>query len=153
MFGTLLRQRPVDADPHLPEPVLPQAVQLGLGVVGTAMVLVSLGLFLAPDLLIPVWPWTLTPLTARVTSAMFMLPGIVGLGIAADPRWSVARFVLEAQVVSIALILGGAFRDGSDIDDASPVAWVFLGGLAALLVALVAHLVAMRRPAVAVRAA
>jgi hypothetical protein len=149
VFGTLLRQTRVDADPHAPEPVLPSAVRIALGVVGASMVVVAILLFLVPDPLIPAWPWALTPLTARVMAAMFALPGIVGLGIAADPRWSVARYLLEAQAVSIALILVGAARDGASIDFASPMAWLFVVGLAGLLAVLVLLLVVMRRPAAA----
>ena len=47
----------------------------------------------------------LTPLTARVVGAMFALPGVVGLGIALEPRWSAARILLEAHACSIAMIL------------------------------------------------
>ena len=50
--------------------------------------------------MIAVWPWTLTPLTARVAGAMFALPGLVGLGIALDRRWSAARIILQAQAIS-----------------------------------------------------
>ncbi len=150
VFGTLYRQLRVDADPHVAEPVLPTAARIAFGLIGGFMVVVAVALFLAPEAFIPSWPWPLTPLTARVMSAMFALPGIVGLGIAIDPRWSVARIVLEAQVVSIALILGGAMRDRGSIDFGSPMAWVFVGGLSVFLAGLVilfAVMVRGQRPA------
>ena len=41
---------------------------------------ISLFLFLQPVIMIGLWPWTLTPLTARVMGAMFALPGVVRAG-------------------------------------------------------------------------
>lgn len=153
VFGTLLRQRRADRDDHATEPELPAVARRTLGVVGAPMVVVSIGLFLAPDLLLPAWPWKLTPLTARVVSAMFALPGIVGLGMAADPRVSVARISLEAQVLSIALILGAVVRDAGDIDFGSPMAWVFVVGLGLLAGALAWWRVALGGSAVRAPAA
>ncbi len=143
--GTWLREtrRDADADPATTsqrpaEPVLPSPVRWVFGGVGLAMVVVSAALFVAPATLSGAWPWALTPLTARVMAAMFALPGIVGLGIAADPRWSVARIIVEAQVVSISLILLAVWRDQADIDLAAPAGWLFVSGLGALAVLLAA---------------
>ena len=36
----------------------------------------SILLFLQPDLVIRVWPWKLTPLTARVIGGLFALTGV-----------------------------------------------------------------------------
>ena len=43
-------------------------------------------LFLSPQAMIAVRPWTPTPLTARIVGVVFALPGLVGLGIALDKR-------------------------------------------------------------------
>jgi hypothetical protein len=80
----------------------------------------------------------LTPLTARVVGAMFALPGIVGLGIAAEKRWSAGRIILEAQAFSILMILIAAAFAWGDFDQSNPVTWLFVGGLAFLLVAIAA---------------
>jgi hypothetical protein len=135
--GTWLREARRDADARPPESVLPNAIRRLFGGVGLAMILVSAALFVAPDALRTTWPWALTPLTARVMAAMFALPGVVGLGIAADSRWSVARIIVEAQALSIGLILVAAWRDQADIDLRSPAGWLFVGGLGALFVLLV----------------
>ena len=52
--------------------------------------LMSASLYLFPDRLITVWPWTLTELTARMLGAIFAL-GIAGFGVLRDRRWSSAR--------------------------------------------------------------
>ena len=85
------------------EIVIPKNFRLFSGAVGLITLLISLFLFLQPNILIEVWPWTLTPLTARVMGAMFALPGLVGLGLAMDQRWSAAGLILQSQGFSILL--------------------------------------------------
>jgi hypothetical protein len=136
VVGTWVRQRRLDRDPHAPEEAVPAAVRWLLGVVGVGMIAISVVLFVAPSAVSGVWPWTLTPLTTRVMAAMFALPGMVGLGIFLDPRWSAARIVIEAQILSIGMILVGALRDAADINFGMPAAWLFVGGLGAFEVLL-----------------
>ena len=81
----------------------------------------------------------LTPLTARVISAMSALLGIAGLGIASDQRWSAARIILQAQALSIVMILVAVLRAWNDFDWASWASWLFVGwwdGLLLLIVGL-----------------
>jgi hypothetical protein len=127
-------------DQHQAEPgdiLLPVIARVIVGLVGTATVVVSLLLFLFPQRMIQAWPWTLTPLTARVLGAMFSLPGIVGLGIAFEPRWSAARIILQSQCFSIVMILIAAARAWGDFQPANPITWLFVGGLAGLLILLI----------------
>jgi hypothetical protein len=124
------RHDPVRAAPG--ETILPLFFRLVIGAVGAVTLVVSLFLFLSPALMIDWWPWMLTPLTARVLGAMFALPGIVGLGIAAEPRWSGARIILESQAFSILMILIAAGRAWNDFNHANLVSWLFVGGLVGL---------------------
>lgn len=147
VFFTWLRNRrqdPGTADPD--DAALPLYLRWSMGIVGVGTTLVSLVLFIQPGLLIAVWPWALTPLTARVTGAMFALPGLVGLGVAFDSRWSSARLILQAQAFSILFILISAIRAWGDFNHANPLAYVFVGGLAALLVVLAVFLLWMGLP-------
>jgi hypothetical protein len=128
-------------DPILPEPgdmPLPLPVRWLMGGVGLVTVLIALLLFLQPALMISIWPWTLTPLTARVAGAMFALPGLVGLGIAIDQRWSSARTILQAQAFSILVILIAVVRAWGDFDTSKPATFVFVGGLSGLLLGIAA---------------
>lgn len=109
-----------------------------IGVVGVITILISGLLFLQPALMIAVWPWQLSPLTARVVSAMFVLPGLVGLGIAVDSRWSSSRLILQSQAFSIVFILIGALRAWGDFNQSSPASYLFVGSLVLLLIGIVA---------------
>jgi hypothetical protein len=127
-------------DKHRAEPgdvLIPVTARVIIGVVGTVTLLVSGLLFLFPQMMIQAWPWTITPLTARVLGAMFTLPGLVGMGIAFEPRWSAARIILQSQCFSILMILIAAARAWGDFQPANPITWFFIGGLAGLLILLV----------------
>jgi hypothetical protein len=129
------------SDPRVREPgdpAIPLWLRAILGSVGVVNVAISLMLFVLPDAMLTMWPWTLSPLTARVMSAMFALPGLVALGLASDERWSAARIILEAQALSIALILIAALRAWSDFKPNGAATWLFIGGLSGLLIGIVA---------------
>src|SRR6266700_3502706 len=139
VIAVWLRNRTTDRGTVEPdEIIISPLIRLFIGVIGLITLAVSLLLFLQPDLMIRQLPWMLTPLTARVVGAMFALPGIVGLGIAAEKRWSAGRIILEAQACSIAVILIAAAFAWSNFDQSNPVTWLFVGGLAFLLVAIAA---------------
>jgi hypothetical protein len=146
VFGTWWRQQRVARDrPFAASVNLPEVVRWGFGIVGAAMVVVSAALFVAPAEVAASWPWPLSPLTARVMSAMFVLPGLVGLGVAVDGRWLATRIVTEAQIVAVGLIVVAPLIQGDGIDTESPMAWVFFGGLTALAVGLVILYLVMSR--------
>ena len=139
VFAVWLRNRTTDPDTaESNEVIIPQMIRLFIGVAGVITLAVSLLLFLQPDLMIRQWPWMLTPLTARVVGAMFALPGVVGLGIALEKRWSAARIILEAQAFSIVMILIATVRAWGDFEQSNAITWLFVGGLSLLLVALAA---------------
>src|SRR5437762_909068 len=139
VFAVWLRNRRTDRGTVEPDDlIIHPAIRLCIGIIGLITLAVSLLLFLQPDLIILQWPWMLTPLTARVVGAMFALPGIVGLGVATEKRWSAARIILEAQACSIAMILIAAAFAWGNFDQSNPVTWLFVGGLAFLLVAIAA---------------
>jgi len=138
-------------DPHTPstvDKIIPNWLRWTLGGVGVATLIISLLLFLFPPPMIAVWPWTLTPLTARVVGAMFALPGLVGVGIALDRRWSAARIILQAQAISIAFILIAAIRSWSDFNPANLATWLFIGGLGGLLFGIIVLYALMERQTV-----
>jgi len=107
----------------------PNALRVILGGTGVVMLAASALLLLFPDLMIPTWPWTLTPLTARVLSAMFSLPGLVSIGTARDGHMSSARIIFSAQVVSIGLILLALLVNRGEIDWSKLSVYTFIGGL------------------------
>lgn len=125
--------------------VIPSTVRVIIGFIGAITLIISLFLFIRPETMIGLWPWTLTPLTARVVGAMFSLPGLVGLGIAFDRRWSAAKLILQSQGFSILFILLAAIRALGDFDWANIGSWFFVGGLGFMLVSFIFLLVVMEK--------
>lgn len=146
VFGTWWRQERADVGTRLAVSIrLPRVPRFLFVGVGIAMATISMGLFVAPADLGAGWPWPLTPLTARVMSAMFALPALIGIGVGLDGRWSSARFIVEAQLVAVGLIVAAPLLHGDGIDAGSSVAWLFFGGLAVLELGLLVLYVAMER--------
>jgi hypothetical protein len=135
-------------DPHtateldLPRP---RTVGTVMVTVGVAVLACAAFLFLRPDVAVQVWPWPLTPLTARVVASLFALAGVAQVCTGLDPRWSASRITLQSQFLSLAAIELAAALSWADFRPASPLRWTFAGGLLALLLAIGALMVAMDR--------
>lgn len=109
-------QRP--RDPGIPRPVdivLPRFVRAGLVTIGLASAATGAVLLIAPQAAIGVWAWTLTPLTAQVTGAVLTLPGVVGVGLVRDARWSAFRVLVQAQLVSLVAMAGSLVVHRDDL--------------------------------------
>lgn len=124
-------------DPKLPEAGdvrLPSALRLLLAVAGAPPLLIGLGLFVWPQALLGVWAWELTPLTARVTGAVLSLPGVVGLSLLGEGRWSAVRVLLGAQLLSLAGVLVALVRARTDLLWERPAAPLVVVGMGSYLV-------------------
>jgi len=86
---------------------------------GIAAMAWAIFMFLFPQVVITIWPWKLTPLTARVLGGWFSLLGVGGLYTSRDPRWSAWRIPLQSITLWALLVLVGAFMNPGD----------FLGGV------------------------
>jgi hypothetical protein len=111
------------------EVMLPRSYRVAFAVFGAVLTGVGLVLLVSPATMIDFWPWTLTPLTARVMSAMFTLTGLIGVSIAVDGRWSASRYILQAQLVAVTFFLLAVLRARGEWDWSRAVSWFFLGGL------------------------
>ena len=149
VFGVWWFNRSVDFhQPDVEERLIPRWLCWLLGAAGVIEVAIGLLLFFIPAMMITIWPWTLTPLTARVLGAMVTLPGIVQINMALDSRWSSAKVPVEAQAFSLVFILISAARDWKSFNPANVGTYIFVGGLGALLVFLVGlHLWMQSQPA------
>ncbi len=111
------------------EAFLPRALRLAEGGLGAVLTGASLVLLVFPVLMIPSWPWTMTPLTARAMAAMFALSGLVGIGVAVDGYLSSARILLQSQVVAVLLFLVALVFARGDIFWDRWQSWMFVAGL------------------------
>ena len=81
--------KPVDSGaPEEQDAVVPAGFRFVFRIFGFGMIFVALAGLVYPTILIRVWPWTLTPLTARVLAGWGSLIAIGNLVISNDRRWS-----------------------------------------------------------------
>lgn len=90
-------------------------------------------LFVAPSVMIPLWPWQLTPLTCRVVGAVFCL-GSAGLVVIGDPRWERLRLLVEVATVMLTLMLVGGLRAHEDLRTDRLLTWLLVAGFVGALV-------------------
>jgi hypothetical protein len=133
----LRNQRTDPRRPESGEPLLPGAVRLAAGGFGVGALVAGLVFFVAPQVAIDIWPWKLTPLTARVLASFTIQVGCGGLLLSLDERWGSWRLLLQTFLLATVLLLVGAARAWSDFDQGNPLTWMFVGGLAATALAIV----------------
>lgn len=119
---------------------IPRGIQWLSGAFGAFYLLVAVLLMINPAGMVGIWPWELTPLTARVVGGLLALFGVFGLTIAAEGRWSAYRIPLQSMVVALASGMIGAWIDWSTFDTSRWFTWVYLAtGLGLLVVTPVAY--------------
>jgi hypothetical protein len=131
-----LRNRSADPGPATPHDVhLPSLVRLIIGIVGGLILLTGSVLFLQPNIMMSIWPWHLTPLTARVIGALFALTGVGELAISLDVRWSTVRIALQSQMIGVAAIGGAVIFSWRNFNQTNPLTWLFITSILFLLIA------------------
>lgn len=127
-------------DPSTPgshDPRVPPSARLAARAFAAGALGVGLLFFVVPVVAIDIWPWQLTPLTARVLSSLTVQVGVGALVLSLDSR-------CEHVAADRAHLLRGhgAAPDRSDprfgdFDFGNPLTWIYLGGLLATAGALV----------------
>jgi peptidoglycan/LPS O-acetylase OafA/YrhL len=133
----LRNERTDTRGPDARDAVLPPAVLLAARAVGVGAITAGAIFYVAPSTAMHVWPWHLTPLTARVLASFTIQVASGALLLSRDPRWSTWRVLLQTFLVASVLMLVGAARAWSDFDHGNPISWLFVAGLAAMAAAIV----------------
>lgn len=128
----------------VPDPRLPALVRFVLGLTGVAELVVAAGLFVLPGEVGAVWPWAVTPLTARTLAAVYAL-GLANVLVAADGRASRVRLQLEVQTVMLTLIALALVLRRGDFAAGPGAAYGFAAVVAAELAVVVAGLAGISR--------
>jgi hypothetical protein len=135
-------------DPRTPEEsdaTFPRWVRGAMVAAGVMMCAIAAWMYLLPPSAVSVWPWALTPLTARAVASFVALPGVAWLAMTSDERWSAARDVLGTVAIGLVLLLVAVGRAWSEFDHSSPLSYLYVAGLAGTLVTIGALSWWMRR--------
>ncbi|MEA2522638.1 MAG: hypothetical protein QOI81_2284 [Actinomycetota bacterium] len=118
------------------DPSYPSWMRPAMAAAGVGMSLIAAWMYVLPASAISVWPWMLTPLTARAVAAFVALPGVGWLMIASDERWSSARVLLGTISIGLVLLLVAVARAWNEFDHRSAFTYVYVAGLVGTLAAV-----------------
>jgi hypothetical protein len=134
-------------EPGTPEDddvVIPGIARVGFLVAGVCQLTIAGFLLLFAGTAVRIWPWPLTPLTARSTAGWFAF-GLVGVMLAQEKRWSAARVVIEAMMIGFAIAVIGVVRAWDEFDTGRVTTWVFLATVGVALALMVVLYAVMER--------
>lgn len=139
-----LRNRRTDpGTPDAVDVIVPKPVRTVVGIAGLILLSVVAIMVFFPDFAISVWPWALTPAVCLSIAGWLSAPGVCYVLFIFEPRWSAWRIILQHQAIAVGLILLAAVRAWSEFNPSSPSAWVFMGGMVAFLIGIIALLLVM----------
>jgi uncharacterized membrane protein len=129
-----LRNREVETgEPERDDVSIPLIARWGLGLLGVAFSAVTLVAFLDPQIIIDIWPWTLSPLTANIMGGWSSLLGVGGILISRRKRWSAWKDDLESIAIWFGLVLLACLINPQDFNNGSLVNWFVIGLIIILL--------------------
>ena len=142
-----LRNRVTDpGTPEADDVIVPKVARLISVIGGGLLFAVALFMFFFPQGAIDIWPWQLTPFTARVVGGWVAVPGILFLVLALDTRWSAWRILVEGYAIGLVLMLIATVRAWGDFEqDKLAATLLFVGSLSLWLIFLVALYVSMEQ--------
>lgn len=127
---------------HTSEPSndpLPVWLQRALFISGGALLAFALLVFIVPGILIPNFPWPLTPLTARSMCAWLLAVGALMISMANEGDRTRARLGTPMLILPLPVLFLQMLRYSNQVNWSSPVLWVGLivfgvvGGLGLVL--------------------
>lgn len=133
-------------DPPRERP-LPAYVRAPLAAQGAVMAVVGVGLFVAPSAAPLLWPWPLTPLTARMIGAWLVGFAVAAFGGLRENDLARSRPAVAAYTALGVLQLFTLARFAGDVDWGSAAVWAYAAILASVTVVGGAALWAERRAA------
>jgi hypothetical protein len=129
-------RRTDSGEPAPGEAIVPAWVRRTAQVVAAVLLIEAAVFFLSPATAIDIWPWKLTPLTARVIGSFTAQVGIGALLLSLDSRWSAWKLIVQTFFVATALLLVGAARAWDDFDTGNALTYGYIACLIGCDIAL-----------------
>lgn len=119
------QERTAGGDPPARHPV-PPVLRGALAVESVVLLAVGAALYVAPATAATLWPWPLTPFTARVTAAWLLAFGLATMLAAVAGDLHRLRTATIAYTLFGVLVLAAVLRFPATVAWGRPVAWLFL---------------------------
>lgn len=134
IMGTLyfLQIRKPGADLPRTHP-MPAIVRIIFVIYTLILVLLGIGMLLAPDSVRTIWPWALTPLTARIVGAWMVGLGTLTGHTVIENDWKRVLPVMPTLAVGAALEIVMAYRYSAVVDWSAPSSTIYIGILGTMV--------------------
>jgi len=126
-------------------PSVPRWYRTVLAVQAAVVLTVGISMFAVPGTAAHLWPWPLTPLTARAISSWLVGLGLVLVAAIRERDWTRLRPATFAYVVLGVLETVALLRYPHTVDWVRPAAWAFVVMLASVLATGLFGVAAARR--------
>jgi hypothetical protein len=120
----LWHQRKLGSPPNALSDPLPSWFNWLLKICGGVITVGAILVFFFPNLLIPIFPWTLTPLTARSLSGWLIAVGTILLSISRENDRTRARLATPMLILVLPALLLQMARYANEVNWSSPALWV-----------------------------
>jgi hypothetical protein len=97
-----------------------------LVICGSMLTIGAILVFLFPSLLIPIFPWQLTPLTARSLSGWLIAVGTIMLWISRENDQTRARLATPILILILPAVLLQILRFADQVNWGNPILWLIL---------------------------
>lgn len=128
----VLQMRVPGYDPPRQAP-LPRWIHLILRLHAVVMLPLGAALFLAPQAAAPLWPWMLTPLTARAVGAWLLALGVAAAHSSRENDWQRVHIATISYTVLGFFQLLALARYPQVVDWTMPAAWIYVVFLVSIL--------------------
>lgn len=131
--------------PEADDYLLPPVVGRVLIVAGIILLVGMVWAFLSPEVAIRLWPWPLTPLTARVVAGWQALLAVGALTLGRERRWSGWHIPFQSILLWQTLILVAAVLRRDAFGPAGPLNWFVLLTAAGIALSIGLYVIIERR--------
>jgi len=119
-------QRKAASGPAAADAALPTWVNWLLVICGSGLTIAATLVFIFPGLLIPIFPWQLTPLTARSLSAWLIAVGTIMLSMSRENGRTRTMLATPMLILLLPALLIQMLRYAGEVNWSSPVLWFSL---------------------------
>ena len=122
----LWHQRKAASVPAASDDLLPSWLNWLLVICGSGLTIGAILVFIFPGLLIPIFPWQLTPLTARSLSGWLIVVGTIMLSMSRENDRTRSRLATPMFILLLPAILLQMIRYANEVNWSNPVLWLSL---------------------------
>jgi hypothetical protein len=119
------QRKAASTPPDSSDPMPAWLVQL-LTICSLILFLLAIIFFFLPGLVIPVFPWKLTPLTARSFSGWMVVIGGIMFAMSRENHRTRSRLATPMLILVLPALLLQMSRYASEVDWSNPMLWIFL---------------------------